>query len=142
MTGTLIGQFDYAFGKTSGPLFLRLGRRRARTEKLLWQGVGDERTRTSPRLEVAFAMQLFEGQLNRQSSDAEILGERARRRKARRVGAKGAGNQFIPNLAVELLMERLARAAIQPDHLERDNGATAAFPIPRDLFHLNRTKVE
>jgi hypothetical protein len=78
-------------------------------------------------------MQLGEGQVNRQSGDTQVGGKRARRRKPRGIPAKAARYELVPDLPIQLLMQRFRRGAIEPNHFESDDGTAAALFVRRAI---------
>jgi hypothetical protein len=51
-------------------------------------------------------MQLFEGEIDGESGNSEVSSKGTSGGKTRRVIAKVPGDQFVANLAIELLMQR------------------------------------
>ena len=81
----------------------------------------DKGAGASPRTKVAFSKQFRESEVYSESRYSQIDCQRAGGGKPRYAVIYAAGEQFIANLPVELLVERLCRSAIQMDHFKRDN---------------------
>lgn len=101
----VVGQLSHACGEARRSFSLRLRLRCFRTKKRFWQRVGDEGAGAGPRFEVAFGVQLFEREFHREPRDAQLGGERAGRGKTRGITVKAAGDQFVTDLTVKLLMK-------------------------------------
>ena len=86
----------------------------------------DVRAGAGPRARVAFGDQLLEGQQRRRAGDAEVRGQRPRRRQAR-AGRDQAGEDRPPDAGVDLLLQRVARARIDVDR----RSAVARVPMCR-----------
>jgi hypothetical protein len=82
-----------------------------------------------PRLDIAFAHQLFERQQHRIAGHAEFLGQHAARGKAR-TRPQAAGQDQLHELAIDLVMERFAAFAFDVDRHRRGTGRAAAHGRP------------
>jgi hypothetical protein len=83
--------------------------------------MGDECARSDSGSKVTFRVKFLQGEVDRESRDPQISRKRARGGKTGGVIAKTAGDQFIANLSIKLLMQRFGRIPDQPDHFESDD---------------------
>jgi hypothetical protein len=76
-------------------------------------------------------MQLVEGEVDGESGNSEIGGQGASGGKTRRVITKVPGDQFVANLAIELLMEGFGRFSDQANQFESDDGTAPSIFVSR-----------
>src|SRR6476660_8296752 len=105
-SATCIGEIPNPVGKSGGRFGEPLDFWPPRAQTSFRKRLGDERTGADFRSEVALGMELVEGEVDGESGNSEIGGQGASGGKARRVIAKVPGDQFVANLAIELLMQR------------------------------------
>ena len=81
----------------------------------------DKSARTDSRTKIAFRTKFRESDVYRESRYAKIGGEAREEGSREESSFKAARDQFIANLAIKLLMERLMRSAIELDHFKSDD---------------------
>src|SRR5215469_15755212 len=94
-------------------------------EESFGQRLRDERAGAVARLEIALRLKFRQSEIDGEARDSEIVGKCARSGKPYNGSVKTLGHQFVPNLAVKLLVQRFTSVAVEPNHFEGDDGVTA-----------------
>jgi hypothetical protein len=120
-----------AIRKAGWPFYLRFWFRFPRTQKGVGQQIGDESAGAHAGAKIAFRVKLLEGKVYGESRDSEVSRQRSRRGQSRGTVTKTSRGQFIPNLAVKLLMKRLSCRPIESNHFERHDGPATPLLVAR-----------
>src|SRR5438067_10907243 len=91
-SSAFIRDISYPVGKAGWTLDQQLRLGPARAQESFGQRIGNECARSDSGSKVTLRMELFEGEIDGESGDPQISGQRARRGKTRRVISKTAGD--------------------------------------------------
>jgi hypothetical protein len=90
-------------------------------QKSLRKRMRNKRSRSGFRAEITFGVELRECEVDRHSRDFEGIGHGSRGGKPGRCVGEDARFQLIPNLAIELLVQRFGCASVEPNQFESDD---------------------